>query len=150
MHVRTPKRAWTLWIVGIALACALIPLIMYHGHLYYAEGGTSVDGPAMLLMSVIMTSPGWGVIWLMILAPYLVGYRGAGPLTLRVGATFLSILLSTIAFGLTGLFLWLACARVDFWRPSRIPFTAHLIGCAVYFQYLRAAAVNRSLRVGSR
>ncbi|WP_167397718.1 hypothetical protein [Sphingomonas faeni] len=37
--MRTPKRAWTLWIVGLALACALIPLIMYHGHLYYAEGG---------------------------------------------------------------------------------------------------------------
>ncbi len=150
MHVRTPKRAWTLWIVGIALACALIPLIMYHGHLYYAEGGTSVDGPAMLLISVIMTSPGWGFIWLMILAAYLVGYRGAGPLTLGVGTTVLSILLSTIAFGLTALFLWLACARVEFWKLSRIPFTAHLIGCAVYFQYLRAAAVNRSLRVGSR
>ncbi|RKE44759.1 hypothetical protein C8J41_10518 [Sphingomonas sp. PP-CC-3G-468] len=150
MHVRTPKRAWTLWIVGIALACAPIPLIMYHSHLYYAEGGTSVDGPAMLLMSVIMTSSGWGAIWLLILAPYLVGYRGAGALTLGVGATFSSILLSTIAFGLTGLFLWLACAQVEFWKLSRIPFTAHLIGCAVYFQYLRAAVVNRSLRVGSR
>jgi hypothetical protein len=150
MHVRTPKRAWTLWIVRIAPACALIPLIMYHGHLYYAEGGTSVDGPAMLLISVIMTSPGWGFIWLMILAAYLVGYRGAGPLTLGVGTTFSSILLSMVAFGLTGCFLWLACARVEFWTPSSIPFTAHLIGCAVYFQYLRVAAVNRSLRVGSR
>ena len=149
MHVRTPKRAWTLWIVGVVLACALIPLIMYHGHLYYAEGGTSIDGPGMLLTSAILTSPGWGVAWLTIIALYLVGYRGAGPLTLGVGTSFSSILLSMIAFGLTGLFLWLAWTRVEFWKPSRIPFTAHLIGCAVYFQYLRAAAVNRSVRVGS-
>ncbi len=46
-------------MVGVALACALIPLIMYHAKLHFAEGGTSVDGPAMLLMSAIMTSPGW-------------------------------------------------------------------------------------------
>ncbi len=150
MHLRTPKRASTLWIVGIALALALIPLIMYHGHLYYAEGGTSVDGPGMLLASAILTSPGWGVAWLTIIALYLVGYRGAGPLTLGVGTTVASILLSMIAYGLTGLFLWLAWTRVEFWKPSRIPFTAHLVSCAIYFQYLRAAAVNRSLRVGSR
>ncbi len=84
----------------------------------------------------------------MIIAPHLVGYRGAGPLMPGVGTTASSILLTMIAFSLTGLFPWLACARVEFWKPSRLLFTAHLIGCAVYFPYLRAAAVNRSVSVG--
>jgi hypothetical protein len=144
MHLRTPRQVWVLWGTGIALAVAMLPLILYQGRLYYAEGGTSPDGPGMLFLSIVMTSPVWGTAWLLIIAAYLVGYQGEAPLTFGVGATFASILLSMIAFIMTGGFLWLAYARVDFWKPSRIPFIAHLIGCAVYCQYLRAAAMQRS------
>jgi hypothetical protein len=146
MHLRTPRQAWVLWVIGIALAVAVLPLILYQGGLYYAEGGTSADGPGMLFLSAVMTSPGWGSAWLLIIAAYLVGYRGEAPLTFGVGVTFPSILLSTIAFIMTGSLLWLVYARVDFWKPSRIPFIAHLVGCAVYCRYLRAAAVQRSRR----
>lgn len=83
-----------------------------------------------------------------IIAPYLIGYSGEAPLAVGFGATFTSILLSMIAFLLTGAFLWLACVRIEFWKLSRVPFTAHLVGCAVYVQFLRAAAVHRSTRDG--
>jgi hypothetical protein len=66
-------------------------------------------------------------------------------LTIWVGRSALSHVLTLISVALTAFFIWVIVARTEFWRPSRLPFTIYFLGCAVYCQYLRAAAVWRSL-----
>ena len=144
MKLRTPHRASVLWFVGTLIALAVFPLLMYGGNLYYAEGGKSPDAPGMLLISVMMTSPIWGSGWLVFIAMYLVRYTGGAPVLTGTGQTFPSILLSFVAIAVSVFFLWCLFARVDFWKPSRLPFIMFFSGCAVYVQYLRAAAVARS------
>jgi len=133
-----------MWITGLALPLAVLPLIHYHGNLYYAEGGTSPDGPGMLLMAVCMTMPMWGGAWLLFIGCYLIRYQPSAPLhTIRAG-TMIGAALAIVAFAASTFFIWLAFARVNFWMPTRLPFVAHLVACAIYIQYLRAAAVARS------
>ena len=142
--LRTPASAWPLWSVGLALAIAVVPLVMYSGHLYYAEGGTSPDAPGMLIASVIATAPIWIGAWMVAVALYLVRYPGAVRLTAWRTPSPLGALLAVLAVAGSLFFVWLAFARIEFWRMSRLPFTLHLLGCAAYLQYLRAAAVARS------
>ncbi len=144
MKLRTPHRASVLWFVGTLIALAVFPLLMYGGNLYYAEGGKSPDAPGMLLVSVMMTVPMWFSAWLVVIALFLVRYRGGAPVLSGIGRTFPAITLSLAAFAMSAFFLWCIFARVDFWKVSRLPFTLFFAGCAVYVQYLRAAAVGRS------
>lgn len=142
MH--TPFRARWLWITGLALAFSVPPLIDYHGDLYYAEGGTSPDGPGMLLMAAVMTMPMWGGAWLVFIGCYLIRYQPGAPLHKFRAGTMIGAALAVVATAASIFFIWFAFARVSFWLPTRLPFVAHLIACAIYIQYLRAAAVARS------
>ncbi|WP_374942160.1 hypothetical protein [Sphingomonas sp.] len=137
-----------MWIIAISLGLAVVPLVMYSGQLYYAEGGQSPDGPGMLLMSVVMTTPVWLGTWLAFAALFLVRYRGGATLRPFFGASPLSILLALMGTAGTIFFAWLIAVRIDYWRATRLPFTLHLLGCAAYCQALRAAAVARSLPQG--
>lgn len=149
MKLETPTRAWPLWLCGVLLAVCVFPLLIYSGQLYYAEGGQSPDAPGMLFISAVFTFPGWGSAWLLLAAPFLVRYPGAAPLLAWRGGSVLSIVLAVLAVALSAGFVWLALARVDFWKLSRLPFVMHLLACALYWQYLRAAAVHRSLVSGA-
>ncbi|KQM65751.1 hypothetical protein ASE75_05835 [Sphingomonas sp. Leaf17] len=146
MALRTPHRASVLWFIGSVLALTVFPLLLYGGELHYAEGGKSPDAPGMLFVSVMMTAPAWASVWFVTMALYLVRYSGAAPVLTGIGRTFPSILLSFVAVGISAFLLWCPFARVDFWKLSRLPFTLFFAGCAVYFQYLRAAAVRRGVR----
>ena len=140
-----PKSSLPLWLIGLGLGVAVLPLLSYSGHLYYAEGGESPDAPGMLLMSVVMTMPIWFSVWLALIAPFLWRYKAGGRLGDLRGESLVAYLLMALSVLISLLFLWMVFARVEFWRVSRLPFTAHLLGCAIYFQYLRAAAVRRSM-----
>lgn len=144
MRLITPRRSWPLWLSGILLGVAVIPLLMYQGHLYYSEGGTSPDGPGMLFVSVVMLMPAWFGIWLALMAVYLWRYRGGEPVLAFGAPTWLGGALSIVAVMASCLFVLLALVRLPFWLPSRLPFTAHLLGCAIHWQYLRASAAARS------
>ncbi|MBM6574940.1 hypothetical protein KCP91_01030 [Microvirga sp. SRT01] len=146
MTLRTPGSASTLWTAGLLLGIAVLPLVIWHSRLYYAEGGTSPDGPGMLMVALLMTSPMWLGTWMAASFAYLFRYGGSVPVRVGVGTTPLSLVLSVLACLFSIGFVWLAFARVDFWRITRLPFVVHLLGCAIYWQYLRAAAVARSLR----
>lgn len=146
MTLRTPRHASMLWLAGIALAIGVFPVLMYSGHLYYAEGGLSPDGPGMAFVGVLMTAPLWMTLWLLVIAAFLVRYAGAVPLAVGMGRTFPAMVLSLLAFVISAFFLWCALVRVDVRTPSRLPFALYFAGCAVYFQYLRGAAVGRSER----
>ncbi len=135
-----------LWTAGVLLGVAVLPLVMWHGWLYYAEGGNSPDGPGMLMAGLLMTSPMWFGTWMAASFAYLFRYRGGTPLAAGAGATLLALVLSVLACLFSIGFGWLAFARVEFWRITRLPFVLHLLGCAIYWQYLRAAAVARSMR----
>ncbi|MBW6523622.1 hypothetical protein KZ810_08950 [Sphingomonas sp. RHCKR47] len=146
MPIQTPRRAWSLWLIGLAFALVVIPLINYHGTLYYAEGGTSPDGPAMLLAASIVTLPVWGGAWLLFVACYLISYRGGTPLTDMRAGTVIGAILTIVALAASIFFIWSAFALVNFRDPTRLPIVIHLIACAIYVQYLRAAAIARSRR----
>ena len=126
----------------------LIPLTGYDGRLYYDEGGQSLDGPGMLLIATIVNSIVLFPVLLLILASYLARYRGPGPLWRFRTTSILAILLTVLATLASLFFLWSIFWRVQFWKPTRLPFVAYLLAWAVYFQYLRAAAVNRANPAG--
>ena len=142
---RLPKRSLTFWLIGVGLGLAVLPLLIYSGNLYYAEGGDSPDAPGMVFVSAAMTMPIWWSAWLALIAPFLWRYRAGGRLSDLRGGSLVAHLLTALSIAISFFFLWSIFARVEFWRVSRLPFTAHLLACAVYFQYLRAAAVRRSL-----
>lgn len=102
----------------------------------------------MLLVSVFFTAPLWLGAWLWLSAIYLWRYPGRAPLMRLGGASITGALLATLAAGVSASFVSLAVTAVRFWLPSRLPFVIHLLACAVYWQHLRAAAVERSRRSG--
>ena len=144
MNLSTPREPFWLWLAGLALWFGILPLLIYDGRLYYAEGGQSVDGPGMLLVAAGVTSVMFLPLFLAILACYLLRYRGSAPLSrFRAGSLF-GNLLTVLAILMSLFWLCVTFWRVDFWKPTRIPFAAYCLAWAAYFQYLRAAAVNRS------
>jgi hypothetical protein len=144
--IGTARDGWVMWSIGLGLGIAVIPLISYSGDLYYAEGGTSPDAPAMLLMAVLAMSPVWLGIWMAFIGLFLFRYPGRASLRPVFARSILGNALAVAAFAGSAFFLWLALTGVDYWKVSRLPFTLHFVGCAVYLQFLRAAAVHRSMR----
>lgn len=142
--MRTPATALPLWLSAFGLGVLILPLVMYSSHLYYEEGGKNPDAPAMLLASLIGTLPIWLGAWLLFNALYLIRYPGAVSLVFRRTPGFVGAFLAILAVAVSLFFVWLAVAHIEFWRPSRLPFFAHLLGCALHVQFLRAAAVGRS------
>ncbi len=144
MTLSTPRHPVWLWLAGVVLWFTIIPLIGYDGRLYYAEGGQSIDGPAMLLAAAVPTSvmllPGL----LLLQGCYLLGYCGAAPLWNFRAPSLAGTLLSIVAMLASLFFLWCLFWRVEFWKPTRAPFVVYLLAWAIYFQYLRAAAANRA------
>lgn len=139
-----PKSSRLLWLSAVLLALFVYPLILYSGHLYYAEGGRSPDAPGMLFASILFTTPIWLSAWMMFVAIFLVGYRGGGRLADLHAPSIASGLLSFVAFSVTIFVIWALFARTQWWLWTRLPFTAWHVAGAVFVQYLRAAAVQRS------
>jgi hypothetical protein len=133
-----------LWLAGLVLWFGLLPLLGYNGRLYYAEGGQSIDGPGMLLAAAGATSVMFLPVFLAILACYLLRYRGPGPLSSFRTRSYFGNLLTALAIFASLFCLWAIFWRVDFWKLSRFPFVAYFLAWSIYFQYLRAAAVNRA------
>lgn len=142
--LRTPRSVSRLWLTGALLGLAVVPLVAWQGHVYYAEGGRSPDAPGMLFATVLMTFPLWFGGWMAFAAPFLWRAPGAVRVLVGWGRTPLSLVLSVIAWCVSLAALGTALVEIDLARVGHWPFAVHLVGCAVYVQYLRAAAVARS------
>lgn len=143
MKLSTPRRPAFLWLAGLVLWFGILPLLVYDGRRYYAEGGQSPDGPGMLLVGAMTSSVMFLPILLAVLACYLLRYRGPAPVLRFRTRSLAAALLSAVALLASAFFLWCIFWRVRFWEVTRIPYVAYLLAWSVYFQYLRAAAVNR-------
>jgi hypothetical protein len=97
----------------------------------------------MLLVSAFFTAPIWLGAWMIFILVNLLGFAGGGSLTDFRAQSWLGWLLITLSIAVSGFFL-LQITRVEYWRVSRLPFTLWLLACAIFPQYLRAAAVIRS------
>jgi hypothetical protein len=141
--LRTPRHPASLWVAGLCLWFGMLPLLIYDGRRYYAEGGQSLDGPAMLLMAISVTSVMLLPVLLAVQACYLLRYRGPAPVLRFRTRGLAAVLLSAVALLASLFFLWCIAWRVRFWEPTRIPYVAYLLAWSIYFQFLRAAAINR-------
>jgi hypothetical protein len=143
MRLSTPRSSGLLWAAGVALWFGILPVLIYDGRRYYAEGGQSLDGPGMLFAGAAIASVMLLPVFLAVLACYLLRYRGPASVLRFRTRSLAAILLSAVALLASAFFLWCILWRVRFWEVTRIPYVAYLLAWSIYFQYLRAAAVNR-------
>jgi amino acid transporter len=97
----------------------------------------------MLIAATVTVGTMLFPLFLIVLACFLLRYRGGAPLLRLRTKSLPAVLLSVVASLISLFFLWCLVGRVQFWRVSRLPYTAYFLSWAIYFQYLRAAAVHR-------